>query len=67
MSCAVGLAVLDVIKNEKLLSSAKCVGMMLLEGFRNIQARHPMMGDVRWVYVEGCNQGASGTSRPDTP
>ncbi|ELT87664.1 hypothetical protein CAPTEDRAFT_223850 [Capitella teleta] len=47
VSCSVGLAVLDVIQNEKLLSSAKCVGLVLLEGFRNIQPNHPMMGDVR--------------------
>ena len=43
-----GLAVLDVIHNEKLMSSAKCVGLTLLEGFRSIQDRHPMLGDVRW-------------------
>jgi len=47
VSCAIGLAVLDVIKNEKLLSSAKCVGRVLLEGFSNILPRHPMMGIVR--------------------
>jgi 4-aminobutyrate aminotransferase-like enzyme len=47
VSCAVGLAVMDVIQNEQLLSSAKCVGKLLLEGFHNIKSKHPMMGDVR--------------------
>jgi len=47
VSCAIGLAVMDVIQNEKLLSSAKSVGRVLLEGFKNIMGRHPMMGDVR--------------------
>ena len=47
MSCSIGIAVMDVIRNEKLLSSAKCVGRTLIEGFRNILPRHPMLGDVR--------------------
>ncbi|XP_013382484.1 5-phosphohydroxy-L-lysine phospho-lyase [Lingula anatina] len=47
VSCSMGLAVLDVIKNEKLMSSAKSVGKCLLDGFRAIMPCHPMMGDVR--------------------
>ncbi|XP_064594469.1 5-phosphohydroxy-L-lysine phospho-lyase-like [Liolophura sinensis] len=47
VACAVGLAVLDVIKNEKLMSSAMSVGKCLMEGFRAILPSHPMMGDVR--------------------
>lgn len=51
VSCAIGLAVLDVIRKEEMMSSAKYVGMMLLEGFRDIQPQHPMMGDVRYTYI----------------
>jgi len=47
VACTIGLAVLDVITNEKLLSSAKSVGKMLTEGFINIKSNHPMIGDVR--------------------
>ena len=47
VSCAIGMAVLDVIKNEQLMSGAKFVGRALVEGFKNIQDRHPMMGQVR--------------------
>ena len=47
MACAVGMAVLDVIENEKLVSSAKSVGKCLLDGFKNILPHHPMMGEVR--------------------
>ncbi len=48
VSCAIGIAVFDVMQNEQLMSSAKFVGRTLLEGFRNILDRHPMMGDVRF-------------------
>ncbi|XP_069123550.1 5-phosphohydroxy-L-lysine phospho-lyase-like isoform X1 [Argopecten irradians] len=47
VACAVGMAVLDVIRNEKLQASAKSVGKCLLDGFRAIQPKHPMMGDIR--------------------
>ncbi|XP_076459941.1 5-phosphohydroxy-L-lysine phospho-lyase-like [Babylonia areolata] len=47
VACAVGMAVLDVIDNEKLMSSAKSVGRCLLDGFRSIMPHHPMMGEVR--------------------
>ncbi len=49
VSCAIGIAVFDVMQNEQLMSSAKFVGRTLLEGFRNILDRHPMMGDIRFV------------------
>ena len=47
VSCAIGLAVLDVIRNEQLMSSAKFVGRILLERFCNIMDKHPMIGQVR--------------------
>lgn len=47
LACAVGLAVLDVIQNEKLQSSAKSVGKCLKDGLNAIAKNHPMIGDVR--------------------
>lgn len=47
LSCAIGLSVFEVIHNEKLLSSATCVGRCFLEGFKAIMPQHPLMGDVR--------------------
>ena len=49
MSCAIGLAVLQVIEDEKLQSSARNVGRFLVENLRAIQHKHPMIGDVRLV------------------
>ena len=45
VSCAVGLAVLDVIRDEGLQQNALDVGGYLLRGLRDL--RHPLIGDVR--------------------
>ncbi len=47
VSCAIGLAVLDVIADEGLQSNARTVGRDLLLGLRELGARHPLIGDVR--------------------
>lgn len=47
VSCAIGLAVLDVIEKEDLRSNAVCVGNHLMKLLRNLQATHPIIGDVR--------------------
>jgi 4-aminobutyrate aminotransferase-like enzyme/Ser/Thr protein kinase RdoA (MazF antagonist) len=47
VSCAVGLAVLDVLREEKLQSNALRVGQLLLLEFKELQRRHPLIGDVR--------------------
>jgi 4-aminobutyrate aminotransferase-like enzyme len=47
VSCAIGLAVLDVIADEGLQSHAQKVGRELLVGLRELGARHPLIGDVR--------------------
>jgi 4-aminobutyrate aminotransferase-like enzyme len=47
VSCAVGLAVLDVIANEGLQANALRVGNHLLERLRGVQERHALVGDVR--------------------
>ncbi len=45
--CAQGKAVLEVIEREKLQANALKVGTHLLAGLETLQARHPVIGDVR--------------------
>jgi len=49
VSCAVALAVLDVIDAEGLVENAADIGGYLLEGFQELQSRHEIIGDVRGV------------------
>src|SRR6185295_17030443 len=45
VSCAVGLAVLDVVANEKLQENARRVGHDLKQRLRALADRHPLIGD----------------------
>lgn len=47
VSAAVGLAVLDVLKDEQLLENARDVGDYVIAGLRKLQQKHPIIGDVR--------------------
>ena len=47
VSCAMGLAVLDVIQNEDLQRNAAQVCDCLITGLRQLQSRYPLIGDVR--------------------
>ncbi len=47
MSCAAGRAVLQVMREESLPQNAAKVGAKLLAGLRDLQQRHPVIGDVR--------------------
>lgn len=47
VSSAVGLAVLDVLRDEKLLENALQVGDYVIAALRRLQQKHPIMGDVR--------------------
>jgi 4-aminobutyrate aminotransferase-like enzyme/Ser/Thr protein kinase RdoA (MazF antagonist) len=47
VSCAVGLAVLDVVQEEGLQEHAKRVGAQLADGLRSLQGRCEIVGDVR--------------------
>lgn len=47
VSCAVGLAVLEVLEKEQLQAHATCVGSFLMDLLRQQQAKHAIIGDVR--------------------
>ena len=47
VSCAVGIAVLDVVHDEGLQKHALDVGEFLLDGLRELASKHPVIGDVR--------------------
>jgi 4-aminobutyrate aminotransferase-like enzyme/Ser/Thr protein kinase RdoA (MazF antagonist) len=47
VSCAVGLAVLDVIRDERLQENALAMGAYWMDGLRALQARHRLITDVR--------------------
>ncbi|XP_037678935.1 5-phosphohydroxy-L-lysine phospho-lyase isoform X3 [Choloepus didactylus] len=49
VSCAVGLAVLDVLEKEQLQAHAASVGSFLMELLGQQKAKHPIIGDVRGV------------------
>ena len=46
ISCAAGLATIDLIENEYMENAAE-VGQYTLDALAEIQARHPSIGDVR--------------------
>lgn len=47
VSCAAGLAVLEVMESEGLQQNAREVGAHLLDGLRGLVARHAIAGDAR--------------------
>lgn len=47
LSCAVGREVLRIIDEEGLMANAADIGNDLLAGLRELQQRHPIIGDVR--------------------
>lgn len=47
LGCAAGLAVLDVLREEKLLERAQQTGNFMVGRLKGLQARFPCIGDVR--------------------
>ena len=50
VSCVAALAVIDVIEKEKLRENAVTVGHYLVEKLRQMQTKHTLIGDVRYVF-----------------
>jgi 4-aminobutyrate aminotransferase-like enzyme len=47
VSCAIALAVLDVIESDKLRENAIEVGAYLVDKLRQLQESHRLIGDIR--------------------
>lgn len=47
VSCAAAQAVLDVIRDEQLQERSQRIGAFMLQGIRQLAARHELIGDVR--------------------
>ncbi|MFB4391831.1 MULTISPECIES: aspartate aminotransferase family protein [unclassified Pseudomonas] len=47
VSCAVGLAVLEVIEQENLIANARASGRLMLDGLEHLAKQYPVIGDVR--------------------
>lgn len=47
VSCAIGLAVLDVVLEENLQAHAHRIGERIIQGLRGLMAAHEIIGDVR--------------------
>jgi 4-aminobutyrate aminotransferase-like enzyme/Ser/Thr protein kinase RdoA (MazF antagonist) len=47
VSCAIGLAVLNVVLEEELQTHAQKVGGLMLRGLQELKTRHELIGDVR--------------------
>ncbi len=68
VSCATGLAVLDVLEQEQLLANTRVISRDLTERLLVLQSKHPIIGDVRgqglYIGVELVSD--SGTREPAT-
>jgi 4-aminobutyrate aminotransferase-like enzyme len=66
VSCAAGMAVLDVIEEEGLQESARAVGLHIRTNLRDLAARHPEVADIRgaglFIGVEIVSQSTAQTS-----
>ena len=49
LACATGVATVNVYKEDRLIENAKAMGKVLGEGLEELKARHPSVGDVRYI------------------
>jgi 4-aminobutyrate aminotransferase len=64
VSAAAGVATLDVVRDEGLVENSRIRGEQLQAGLKDIQARFPVIGDVRGL---GLMQGIEFTAEDGTP
>lgn len=64
VSAAAGVATLDVVREENLVENSRIRGEQLQTGLKEIQARFPVIGDVRGL---GLMQGIEFTAEDGTP
>ncbi|WP_223594864.1 aminotransferase family protein [Neobacillus bataviensis] len=53
MACSVALKNLEIIERENLIENAKQMGAEMLAGFRQLQSKHSMIGEVRALGLMG--------------
>src|SRR5471032_2666807 len=70
IACAAALAVMEVFEEEHLLDRCKAVGERLVTGLKAIQAKYPVIGEVRalgaMIAVELFVDGQRCSSRPNS-
>ena len=49
LACATGVATINVYKEDRLIENARAMGKVLGEGLEELKARHPSVGDVRYI------------------
>ena len=47
VSCAIGMAVLDVIEDENLIENSKLMGELFIDGLTKLKNRYEIIGDIR--------------------
>jgi taurine---2-oxoglutarate transaminase len=47
LACAAGIAAIDAYQDEKLLERSRRLGAVMMQRLTDMQARHPVIGDVR--------------------
>jgi 4-aminobutyrate aminotransferase-like enzyme len=69
VSCAAGMAVLDVLEKEQLMRNAAITGDWLRQGLARLAQRHELIGDIRgtglWTGVELVRDRVAKTPAPD--
>jgi len=54
LACAAGVATIEAYRDEGLVENARAMGQGLMAGLRDLQARHPAVGEVRGLGLLAC-------------
>lgn len=66
VACAAGVETIRVMRDEHLVDNAARQGAALLAGLRQLQAQHPVLGDVRGVGLMIATEFTTPDRQPDT-